>query len=98
MNGEAIYGTRPWTRAMGTSLEGLDIRFTTSGDAVYAIAPGRPPARSLTILDFPVAGEPVIEMLGHHAPLDWRTVGADLEVTLPAEPIDTPALALRIRG
>lgn len=98
VNGEAIYDTRPWTRAMGTSLEALDIRFTMSGDGVYAIALGRPPARTLTIRDFPVAGEPVIEMLGHHAPLDWRSIGADLEVTLPAEPIDTPALALRIRS
>ena len=97
VNGDAIYGTRPWTRATGTTVEGLDVRFTTSRDAIYAIALGRPPGRCLTIRDLPVDGTVTVEMLGYHAPLTWRAQGADLEVTLPAEPIDTPAVALRIR-
>jgi hypothetical protein len=36
-------------------------------------------------------------MLGHHAPLEWRANGGDVEVMLPAVPIDTPAVVLRIR-
>ena len=97
VNGEAIYATRPWTRAVGSTTEGLGVRFTSSGDTVYAIALGRPSSRTLTIRDLPVDGTVTVEMLGHHAPLTWRARGTDLEVTLPAEPIDTPAVALRIR-
>ena len=51
----------------------------------------------MTIRDLPFDGTVTVEMLGHHAPLAWRAQGADLEVTLPAEPVDTPAVALRIR-
>ena len=57
INGEAIYGTRPWliygegptTVERGGFSEGADkpfgpqdIRFTTKGDALYAIALGWP--------------------------------------------------------
>ena len=73
------------------------MRFTAASDAVYAIALGRPAGRTVAIRDLPVDGAVTVEMLGHHAPLTWRAVGEDLEVTLPAEPIDTPAVALRIR-
>ena len=97
VNGEAIYDTTPWQRAASTTREGLDVRFTAKGNAVHVIALGRPPGRTLTIRDFSPTVGATVEMLGHHAPLSWRNEGADLEVTLPAEPIDTPAVALRIR-
>jgi alpha-L-fucosidase len=97
VNGEAIYATKPWSRAVGTTADGLEVRFTTSSDAVYAITLGRPTGRRVTIRDFAADGSVTIEMLGHHAPLTWRASGGDLEITLPAEPIDTPAVALRIR-
>ena len=57
VNGEAIFDTTPWTRAVGTTAEGLDVRFTRADGAVYAIVLGRPPTRTLTIRDLPVAGE-----------------------------------------
>ncbi len=75
VNGEAIYATRPWTCATGSTTEGLEVRFTASSDAVYAIALGRPPGRTLTIRDLPVDGTVTVEMLGHHAPLDVARSG-----------------------
>ena len=64
VNGEAIYGTRPWqtygegpTRVAGGSFTdtdrsgytGADIRFTTRGDVLYATALAWPDDRELTI-------------------------------------------------
>ncbi len=68
VNGEAIYGTRPWKvfgegPAMekakpikeqgfnegGEQFGARDIRFTTKGDALYAICLGRPEQRTVTI-------------------------------------------------
>jgi alpha-L-fucosidase len=42
VNGEAIYGTKPWVRAVGQTAGGVPLRFTQSagGDTVYAIALG----------------------------------------------------------
>jgi alpha-L-fucosidase len=95
VNGEAIFDTTPWTRAVGSTAEGFEVRFTHANGAVYVIVLGRPATRAITIRDFVAGSE--IEMLGHHAPLDWRSNGGDLEVTLPAVPIDTPAVVLRVR-
>mgnify|MGYP002682876474 CR=1 FL=1 len=47
VNGEAIYGTRPWTRAEGQTADGTLVRFTQRGDALYAI-----------LLDPPAAAQP----------------------------------------
>jgi alpha-L-fucosidase len=41
-NGEAIYGTTPWTRASGITGEGIAVRFTRKGDALYATLLGSP--------------------------------------------------------
>lgn len=37
-NGEAIYGTRPWMVTAARADDGRDVRFTSRGDHVYAIA------------------------------------------------------------
>ncbi len=44
-NGDAIYGTRPWTRTDGTTAEGHDIRYTTRDGEVFAIVCGTPGER-----------------------------------------------------
>jgi alpha-L-fucosidase len=95
VNGEAIYDTSPWTKAAGSTAEGLDVRFTSGADATYACALGRPPGRTLTLEGVTADSVATITMLGHHAPLSWSTRDRGLAVELPAEPIDTPAVTLR---
>lgn len=53
VNGEAIYSTRPWTRAAAKTAEGVDVRFTRKGETLYAIllphrAPDRGPSGGAT--------------------------------------------------
>jgi alpha-L-fucosidase len=38
-HGEAIYGTRPWTRAEAVTADGQQVRFTCRGDRVYGVIP-----------------------------------------------------------
>ncbi len=96
VNGEAIYDTSPWTKAAGTTAEGLEARYTAGPDATYAIALGHPPARTLTLAGVTADPAAIITMLGDDAPLSWSTRDGGTEVELPAEPIDTPAVALRV--
>lgn len=49
VNGEAIFGTRPWLRAAATTSEGQELRFTRKGEAVYASLLGEPPRQRLRI-------------------------------------------------
>jgi alpha-L-fucosidase len=99
INGAAIYGTRPWktfgegptlkpqgafTDLEATPFTNADWRFTTGGDAVYAICLGEPDAtadiRSLN-------AEPIeaIHLLGAAAPLPWTQDADGVHIQLPAD-------------
>lgn len=54
VHGEAVYGTRPWTMPESTTQDGLPVRFTTKGEALYVHILG------------PAAGETIIT--GLHLP------------------------------
>jgi alpha-L-fucosidase len=113
INGEAIYGTRPWHRfgegptqiAAGSfsdktkpKFTSADIRFTTKGKALYAIALAWPEDRRLVVKS--LAGQPVkrAEMLGSKRQLKWTQTSEGLVVTLPEKPPCPFAAVLKIQG
>jgi alpha-L-fucosidase len=63
-NGEAIYDTTPWTKAVGKSAEGDDLRFTQKGDDLYVTVLGKPKAQTITIADVPMKNGIAINQLG----------------------------------
>jgi alpha-L-fucosidase len=117
VNGEAIFGTRPWkvfgegptqivsggfTDTKRQAFTSRDIRFTTKGDALYAI-----------LLAWPESGEAVIQslsanlrlhpreigsvkMLGVKGPLKWSRGKSGLKVTLPPDKPCDSAYVLKI--
>jgi alpha-L-fucosidase len=117
MNGEAIYGTRPWlvlgegsVRARGGAFRedfqysAKDIRFTTKGKTLYAIALGWPEnnqmiIRSLARTDDPKQNEiKRVELLGHKGRLKFSQTANGLLVELPGEKLSDLTCALRITG
>ena len=101
VNGEAIFGTRPWlvygegaTRARGGHFNedykysAKDIRFTTKGAALYAIALGRPIDGQIVIrsLAKPADGGNAIQkvsLVGSDAALEFKQTADALIVTIP---------------
>jgi alpha-L-fucosidase len=77
VNGEAIYSTRPWRQAS----EG-DVRYTTSGGAVYAIAESWP-GRELVLSAPKPSRTATVTLLGSNTPLKWREAGGKLHIELP---------------
>ncbi len=115
INGEAIYGTRPWeaygegpVRASGGKFKedfdfsAKDIRFTTKGDTLYAIALGWPEDGEIKIasLTKPAAGGAVlaVSVLGSAEKPEWKQSDCGLVVKLPAAPVSPHACTLRITG
>ena len=94
-NGAAVYGTRPWRRAEGTTREGAAVRFTAKQGALYAIVLGTPPGTSVTIEDLAPAEGARVELLGR-GPLAWRRDGAALRIELDAPLPAAPAHAFSI--
>jgi alpha-L-fucosidase len=103
INGEAIYGTRPWEQfgegsTMPLAGDGRNrkekmgpdaVRFTTKGDALYAICFGWPESGQLTIRSLPAgkkltSGEIAqVRMLGVEQPLVFSRNDQGLTVQLP---------------
>ena len=48
-NGEAIYGSRPWVVAESSTSDGTPMRFTKSGEGVYALVLGMQAGRRVTL-------------------------------------------------
>ena len=118
-NGEAIYGTRPWLMygegptkvakagVMGTDAQtytAQDIRFTTHGKTLYAIALGWPPDRKLLIHSL-LPGTPYtsgqvcsVDLLGSSETVRWRQQQDGLAIELPAVKPNDLAYTLRIES
>jgi len=100
VNGEAIYGTRHWykygegpTQMKGGSFSernevqytGQDIRFTTKGNVLYAIALDWP-GEEITIESLKVLDSSMIQsvsMLGSRGELEWTHTGEGLRIETP---------------
>ncbi len=117
VNGEAIYGTRPWkvygegpTEVVAGSFSdtkrrpftGEDIRFTTKGPVLYAIALAWPESGSLLVRSL-AAGSRLafrrinkVELLGSRQRLKWVIDVNGLNVVLPKDRPSDYALVLRI--
>lgn len=94
-NGEAIYGSRPWKRAEGTTRQGIPIRFTQKSDTLYATLLGTPTSRTVTIVDVPVTDETRVRQLGcAEPPRATREGNGDLRIEVASDWAHRPAHSL----
>jgi alpha-L-fucosidase len=98
LNGEAIYGTTPWTRATGITTDGTEIRFTRKDSVIYAILLGQPKSSSFTITSFSLKHGAKITLLGQARPLAWSIHDSSTTVSLPAKLPGDYAFSLKIVG
>jgi alpha-L-fucosidase len=96
VNGEAIYGTRPWFKYGEENL-----RFTRKGEVLYVVA-----------LDWPAAGEPLtipasvlgdkvgkvtsVTLVGHERKLQWQENASGLSLTMPDKAPCEHALSFKV--
>ncbi len=117
VNGEAIYGTRPWLRfgegplrpKGGAFKENFvytarDIRFTTKGKTLYAIALGWPADGQIVIKSLAGGGDTGtnrikrVELLGYEGKLAFTQSLDGLTVQLPEQKLSNLTCVLRITG
>jgi alpha-L-fucosidase len=89
-NGEAIYGTKPWTHANGTTNQvdaaghAIELRFTQKDGHLYATLFGKPASPTILLHNVAAAPGSEVSLLGGSEPLKWSQKAGDLEVTLPS--------------
>ncbi|MEJ5238607.1 MAG: alpha-L-fucosidase [Limisphaera sp.] len=117
VHGEAIYATRPWyvfgegpVRPRGGHFRedfpftARDIRFTTKGRTLYAIALGWPEDRQIVIRSLAsVPGTSTnriqsVQLLGHPGRVHWSQTTNGLTIRLPDKPVSPHTAAFRITG
>ena len=91
--GEAVYGTRPWTRAQDRTAAGEEVRFTQADGSLYVTVMGNPEPGTLVIDGVPTPGP--VELLGH-GPLPRLADQRSLRVTWPSDLPPGPAPVLRV--
>jgi len=96
VNGEAIFGTRPWIRAEGRTGRGTEVRFTQCDGKLYAIVLGEREGGGVQVQSLWAQEGTVVTLLGNGAPLPWTQEDGVLSVELPGEPSDLPAYTLQI--
>ena len=96
INGEGIYETRPWLRSDGKTQDGIPIRFTQKGDALYAILLAKPRSREIRVESLRLKEGAQIQMLGANGNLSWGASGENLKVIMPSELPGDYAYALKI--
>ena len=96
--GEAIYGTRPWERAEGTTTGGGDVRFTRSVErgTVYVLFMDATGAGPATIRNMRVAGTATARDLATNQPVALREEGDNLTVMLSGSAHDGAVTAIAI--
>jgi alpha-L-fucosidase len=97
-NGEAIYGSHPWTRATGETAEGIRVRFTQKDTVVYATLLGQPKAANVTLKSLSLQEGSKIYLIGEDKPLVWSKQDSDIRVSLPTTLPGRYAYVLKIAG
>ncbi len=82
INGDAIYGTRPWKRAEGVTEDNKPVRFTQKNNVLYGIINDGLPTETLTIKDLKVNSTASVRLLGAEI-RGWHMSGDDLVIDLP---------------
>jgi len=112
VNGEAIYGTRPWRvygegptgPSSGNFNEGKirytsdDIRFTTKDGQLFAFALAWPTSGKLLLRSITSGQVNSVQMLQTGESLKWEQQPVGLSIQLPAQQVGEHAYGLRIQG
>ena len=97
VNGDAIYGTRPWRTQVHTTADGREVRYTSNGDVVFACIQGGP-AGNIRLSGVTVEQGSTVRMLGNSRDLAHHVDGADLVIALPDHLPASPATVFAISG
>ena len=95
VNGEAIYGTRPYETLCDNTQLGQPVWYTMSKDSTYAYAIifDWPKSETFICKGANIIWESDVSMLGYDQPLEWVDVGRDrwgLSAKIPGEMLGNP--------
>ncbi|MFX0076953.1 MAG: alpha-L-fucosidase [Candidatus Hermodarchaeota archaeon] len=96
INGEGIYGTRPWERAEGKTIDDLEIRFTQKIGTIYIHLLSKPIGERIRILSMKIPNNSSIVLLGYGDQLKWSRDLDDLIIDIPEDLRESPVYVFKV--
>ena len=98
VNGEAIFGSRPWVRASATTADGADMRFTCNSGALYAVFLNPVTGTTLKIPSARMtAASTEVRILGSNGKANLSQAGDDLMVSSDAPLPQSYAITIKLK-
>ncbi len=97
VNGNAIFGTRPWIRAESKTLDNMEIRYTQKENVLYAILLGKPKTNRITIKSLNLENNAKIQILDNKKDLNWKNNAENLEIEISRNLLWAPAYVFKIK-
>ena len=96
LNGEAIFGSRPWGDQVGATEDGLELRYTTRGMTTYVILLGTPAGRTIVLPSLRLLPYASMRILGCLGYITWHQEGKDIHIRLTEPLRESPAHVISI--
>ena len=96
VNGEGIFGTRPWIKAEGITQDDIQVRYTQKENELFAILLGKPSNDSVVIKNLKISNISKIGMLGYEGDLQYSQLQEDFAISIPFSLKSSPAYVLKI--
>jgi alpha-L-fucosidase len=96
INGEAIYGSRPWERAEGYANNNLELRFTQKNGKLYVHLLNNPKGNQVRVLSLNIPPHSIIRLLGYKEMLTWEQDQEDLIINLPTNISKSPVYVFKV--
>ena len=96
LNGEAIFGSRPWGDGEAATEDELPVRYTCRGMTTYAILLGTPAGRSIVLPSLRLLPYAGVRILGSLCYVTWSQEGKNIHIRLTEPLRNSPAHVISI--
>jgi alpha-L-fucosidase len=96
LNGEAIFGSRPWGDGEAATEDELPVRYTCRGMTTYAILLGTPAGRSIVLPSLRLLPYAGVRILGSLSYVTWSQEGKNIHIRLTEPLRNSPAHVISI--
>lgn len=83
VNGEAIYDTRPWTKAVAFTSDSTNVRFTQNDRSLYAVLLDNPKTPEIKLDQLILESSSVLQLLGYEKKINWKQEGKQIVIQFP---------------
>lgn len=83
INGKAIFGTRPWIKAEGKTMDGITVRYTKKDNSLYVLVLSDANSETHEIVNLTINKDALIRLLGCEENIKWEQKNNNIVIQIP---------------